>query len=145
MPRQMEHGSWFSWFGAGYADIEVTSASGTKQMSDRVFAGNYAELPDDQRLNAISNAVVHETAAHQFRATYARAIDQIVYSRDNCLAAQDPQAVRRRGTVADSYAYSDERTRSSVTGGPIPIDPDDRRSLAEWVGPAVRVAPPVNK
>jgi RHS repeat-associated protein len=141
----MDHGAWFASLRAGYADVEVTSASGTKQSPDKVFAGNYAELPGDQRVNAISNAVIHETAAHQFHGTYAESIDQIAYSRGSSLAAADPQVSRRRGTVADSYAYSDEKTRSKVTGGPIPIDPADRRTLVGKVGPSVKVEPPVKK
>jgi RHS repeat-associated protein len=140
----MEHGAWFASLRTGYASIEVTSASGDKQRPDKVFAGNYADLPDDQRLNAISNAVVHETAAHQFGATYGQSTDQLTYSRSG-LAASDPQARARYGTVADSYAYGDEKTRSKVTGGPIPIHPADRRTLIENVGPSVRVKPPVEK
>ncbi len=141
----MAHGAWFASLRTGYADVEVSSSSGTKQSPDRVFAGNYAELPGEQRVNAISNAVIHETAAHQFHGTYAESIDQIAYSRGGNLAAADPQVRRRQGTVADSYAYSDEKTRSKVTSGPIPIDPADRQTLVGRVGPSVRVEPPVKK
>jgi len=99
----MEHGAWFASLRTGYADVEVTSASGTKQSSDKVFTGNYADLPGDQRANAISNAVIHETAAHQFHGAFAESIEQIAYSRGSSLATADPQVSRRRGTVADSY------------------------------------------
>jgi len=142
----MEHGAWFASFRTGYAQVDVTSASasGNKHTTDRVFAGDYAKLGAEERLNAIANSIIHETAAHQFDGTLGGGLDQLNYSRVG-LPARDPQFRRRWGTVADSYAYGDEKTRSKVTGGPIPIDPDDRRTLVERVGPSVKVEPPVKK
>jgi hypothetical protein len=119
----------------------VTSSSGTKHLTDKVFAGNFADLGPNQRLNAIANSVIHETAAHQFHATLEGMWDQVVYSRGAATSA-NPEVRRRRGTVADSYAYGDDRTRANVTGGPIPIDPEDRRALVKRVGPSLRVEPP---
>jgi RHS repeat-associated protein len=107
----MEHGAWLASFRKGYASIEVSSAAGAPGGTHRpevVFAGNYAGLPRHQRLNAISNTVVHETAAHRFKATYGELGDTYTYSRSG-KAAADPQARARYGTVADSYAYGARR------------------------------------
>jgi RHS repeat-associated protein len=100
-----QHGAWFASLRMGYASIEVTSDVGDKERPDKVFAGNFAMLPDEERMDAISNAVVRETAAHHFRATYLQGIDQLACSREG-LAAGDPQATARYHTVADSYAYA---------------------------------------
>jgi RHS repeat-associated protein len=135
------HGSWSSCCLSRYANLEVSSESSTKHDPHKVFAGNYRHLPTEKRRTATANTIVHETAAHQFHATYANFMDQVNYSRE---AAEHDSMIRSRfGTVADSYAYGEERTRHSVTDGPIPIHPDDHKLLLELVGPSVHVSPPV--
>lgn len=140
----MEHGAWFASWRSGYATLEVSDASGVVQRPTKVFAGSYADLPGKQRLNAISNALVHETAAHWFGATYEQKMDQVFYSREGP-ATLNPEARRRWGTVADSYAFGDETTRSRVTDGPIPIHPSDKRTLLGKVGPSLRLRAPVER
>jgi len=115
-------------FSGGYATLGVSSGSGGKHTAGNVFAGNYSNLPGAQRINAISNSIIHETAAHQFGATAGQAQDQMFYARDGGYRMW-PDVRARYGTVADSYSYADPNTRGNVTDGPIPIHPDDRKTL----------------
>ena len=115
-------------FSGGYTSINVSSGTGTKHTPSTVFAGNYGNLSAAQRINAISNSIIHETAAHHFRATAGNQADQMFFARDSGYRSWD--SVRQRyGTVADSYSFADPATRANVTEGPIPIHPDDQKAL----------------
>lgn len=117
-------------FSNGYATINVSPASGAKDTASTVYAGNFGGLSEDQRVTAISNSIIHETAAHQFHATLANEQDQGFYSRDGGWRMLAPIS-ERFGTVADSNAYADPDTRSNVTNGPIPIHPEDEKRLQQ--------------
>lgn len=124
----------------GYTSTDVSSGTGSKHTPSTVFAGNYSNLPTAQRLNAISNSIIHETVAHHFRATYANAMDYPWFARDHPYGYYT--AINSRyGTVADSWAYGDAKTRGDVTGGPIPIHPEDQKTLQQKLGP-IKVEPP---
>jgi hypothetical protein len=128
-------------FRAGYANITVTDQKSTSHRPDKVFGGNYAGLPEAQRTTGIANAIVHETVAHQFQATLGNAQDALWYSRE--LNVDIPRSVRERhGTVADSDAQVDPKTRSKVLDGPIPIHSEDKKALLDQVGPGTKVEPP---
>jgi RHS repeat-associated protein len=115
-------------FSGGYTSINVSSGSGTKHTPTTVFAGNYSGLSAAQRINAISNSIIHETVAHHFGATAGNNADQMFFARDSGYRMWD--SVRQRyGTVADSYSYADPATRGNVTNGPIPIHPEDAKKL----------------
>jgi RHS repeat-associated protein len=124
----MEHGAWFASLRTGYANVEVTSSSGTKHLTDKVFAGNFADLGPNQRLNAIANSVIHETAAHQFHATLEGMWDQVVYSRGAATSA-NPEVRRRR-------APWPTRTFTEMTGhartSPVAPFRSIRRIAARW-------------
>ncbi|MBX7185678.1 MAG: RHS repeat-associated core domain-containing protein [Vicinamibacteria bacterium] len=143
-----KHGSVFSGVILGYANVEVLDSAppGNKHVSDKVYAGGYAGLTGEERLNAIANSIVHETAVHQFGGPYGYSLpgDQIAYSRTGVYSG-DPEARKRRGSVADSYAYGDPATRSKVTGGPIPVNASDRAELLRRVGPNQTLAAPVKR
>jgi hypothetical protein len=128
-------------FNPGYVTMGVSSGTGPKNTPSTVYAGNFSGLPAQQRLNAISNSIIHETAAHRFHGTYLESADALAYARGG-LGAQDPQVRQRYGTVADSYMYADPKTRPNVVGGPIPIHPGDQQLLRQQVGPHVEVEPP---
>jgi hypothetical protein len=115
-------------FSGGYATLGVSSGSGSKHTRSTVFAGNYSSLSPQQRIRAISNSIVHETAAHHFGATAGNNADQMFFARASGYRMWD--SVRQRyGTVADSYSYADPNTRSNVTDGPIPIHSEDQKKL----------------
>lgn len=85
-------------------------------------------LSAGQRINAISNSIIHETVAHRFGATDGNNADQMFFARDSGYRYWD--SVRQRyGTVADSYSYADPNTRGNAINGPIPIHPDDQKKL----------------
>ena len=103
---------------------------------------HYSSLSPQQRIRAISNSIIHETAAHHFGATAGNAQDQLFYARDGGYRMWD--SVRQRyGTVADSYSYADPNTRGNVTNGPIPIHPEDQKALQRILGDE-HVEPPDN-
>jgi hypothetical protein len=140
-----DHAACFAGIRSGHADIEVNPDTGTKHDPTKVYAGVYADLPGEQRLNAIANSIVHETAAHQFGATYGQLGDIQAYDRGSALGSRDSEITQRYGTVADSHVYGDKRTRGNVTGGPIPIHPADQKKLVDRVGPQLKLEAPVDR
>jgi RHS repeat-associated protein len=124
-------GNFFSrLFSGGYTSIAVSSASGEKHTSSTVFAGNYNALSGAQRINAISNTIIHETVAHHFRATLANETDYRWYNRNSAYGWYTAIS-SRYGTVADSWAAAERATRGNVINGPIPIHPEDRSTLQQ--------------
>lgn len=105
----------------------------------------YDGLRVEQRLNAIANSIVHETAAHQFGATYGQINDFHAKDRDNYWGSRDAEVTQRYGTVADSHAYKEKATRANVTCGPIPIHAADHKKLLDRVGPRVKLEAPVDR
>jgi hypothetical protein len=122
--------------GAGYATIDVSQGAGPKHTARTVFSGNYDGLPTERRSTAIANAIVHETAVHQFHTTLGNDHDAYFYGREFTLFSSRAEINERYGTVADSY-FDDESTHD----GPIPIHPDDALTLQQTLGP-LQLGPP---
>jgi hypothetical protein len=139
------HGRLFGNLLRGHTSMNVTSGTGTgAHKPGMVFAGNYfgdKSLNSAQQIRAISNTIIHETAAHKFGSTYLGSQDQLFYLRNIAIAQQDEGLRARYGTVADSYAFDQPDTRGNVTNGPIPIHPGDLRRLQQHLGP-VDAEPP---
>jgi RHS repeat-associated protein len=129
----------FSSARRGYATIAVSGGSSMSHNPTTVFTGGLKDLKPDQFIRAVSNGIIHETAAHQFRVTYGHFMDAANYVRDG-KGAEDPLIRARYGTVADSRAFV-ESTRSNVTDGPIPIVGGDEATMQQVLGP-LDVEPP---
>jgi RHS repeat-associated protein len=133
------HGRFFGSLLKGHANIEVSMGTGRAHEPGRVFAGSIFSdktLTGRQQIQTIANAIVHETAAHQFHGTYVEENDSLFYLRDTFAAQQDPGLPARYGTVADSYAFVFPDTKPNVTDGPIPIYSKDLRTLQGKLRPA---------
>lgn len=128
-------GNFFSrLFGKGYQTISVSGEMSRQHTPGVVYAGNFRGLPGRQFVNAVSNSILHETAAHLFGVTPVNVGDTMVFSRDLYWIRSEPVS-SRVGTVADSQAFGDPATRANVTEGPIPVHPEDAATIARELGP----------
>jgi hypothetical protein len=124
----------------GYQTISVSGGTSAKHDPGTVYAGNFRGLPSGQFANAVSNSILHETAAHLFGVTPVNVGDTFVFARN--LGWIRTEAISSRvGTVADSHAFGDPRTRANVTDGPIPVHREDAASILRELG-AYQVEPP---
>ncbi|HVF58782.1 MAG TPA: RHS repeat-associated core domain-containing protein [Thermoanaerobaculia bacterium] len=139
--RGQHGGNFFSrLFNKAYADIKVSGEASRQHTPGTVYAGSFRHLPADQFARAVSNSILHETAAHQFAVTPVNWGDISMFDRGSGYRFNDA-VTSRYGTVADSGAYADPETRGKVTGGPIPVHPEDAARMELELGP-IQVEPP---
>ena len=127
-------------FGKGYQNISVAAGASRQHTPGTVYAGNFKDLTGQQFVNAVSNSILHETAAHLFGVTPVNFGDTAMFARGGNW--MNNEAISSRvGTVADSQAFGDPATRGKVTDGPIPVHPEDAATIERELGP-LGVEPP---
>ncbi len=114
----------------GVAAITVDSEKSGQSHPDVVAAGEFLSSKNVasriEALNAVANSINHEIFVHQFKLAPWNALDGMVFAREYDSPRLDPAIRERYGTVADSCAWADPRTRRAFVSGPIPVHPDDR-------------------
>ncbi len=129
-------------FNKGVGKILVNGDSGNAS-STLVKAGQFISgfgLTKKQSAQAVANAINHEVFAHQFALSPYPRGDLTTFSL-NRRQGVVPEVSERYGTVADSLAWADPRTRSAFVNGPIPIHSQDLKSAQRGLR-SVRLSPP---